>query len=95
MYVVPLAYTIMLSRYGAHTKQVEQTNTVITYYYAVSVPSRSNGISRTVLAANRINIIVWTSAYGCISRAVGRFQYLVVRTFKGLRLSYRGDRVVL
>ena len=85
----------MLSRYGAHTKQVEQTNSVITYYCAVSVPSRSNRISRTVLAANRINRIVWTSAYGCISRAVGRFQYLVVHTFKGLRLSYRGDRVVL
>ena len=95
MYVVPSAYTIMLSRYGAHTKQVEQTNSVITYYCAVSVPSRSNRISRTVLAANRIKRIVWTSAYGCISRAVGRFQYLDVRTFKGLRLSYRGDRVVL
>ena len=54
-----------------------------------------NRISRTVLAANRINRIVWTSAYGCISRAVGRSQYLVVRTFKGLHLSYRGDRVVL
>ena len=95
MYVVPSAYTIMLSRYGAHTKQVEQTNSVITYYCAVSVPSRSNRISRTVLAANRINRIVWTSAYGCISRAVGRFQYLAVHTFKGLRLSYRGDRVGL
>ena len=65
MYVVPSAYTIMLSRYGAHTKQVEQTNSVITYYCAVSVPSRSNRISRIVLAANRINRIVWTSAYGC------------------------------
>ena len=65
MYVVPSAYTIMLSRYGAHTKQVEQTNSVITYYCAVSVPSRSNRISRIVLAANRINIIVWTSSYGC------------------------------
>ena len=65
MYVVPSAYTIMLSRYGAHTKQVEQTNSVITYYCAVSVPSRSNIISRIVLAANRINRIVWTSAYGC------------------------------
>ena len=41
MYVVPSAYTVMLSRYGAHTKQVEQTNSVTTYYCAVSVPSRS------------------------------------------------------
>ena len=95
VYVVSSAYTIMLSRYRAHTKQVEQTNSVITYYCAVSVPFRSNRISRTVLAANILNRIVWTSAYGCISRAVGRFQYLVVHTFKGLRLIYRGDRVVL
>ena len=42
MYVVPPAYKIMLSRSGAHTKRAgEQTNSVITYYCAVSVPSRS------------------------------------------------------
>ena len=47
MYVVPSAYKIMLSRSGAHTKRLffflagEQTNSVITYYCAVSVPSRS------------------------------------------------------
>ena len=41
MYVVPSTYTIMLSRYGAHKKQVEQTNSVIRYYCAVRVPSRS------------------------------------------------------
>ena len=49
MYVVPSAYKIMLSRSGAHTKRFfcffflagEQTNSVITYYCAVSVPSRS------------------------------------------------------
>ena len=36
------AYKIMLSRSGAHTKRAgEQTNSVITYYCAVSVPSRS------------------------------------------------------
>ena len=47
MCVVPSAYKIMLSRCGAHTKRFvfllagEQTNSVITYYCAVSVPSRS------------------------------------------------------
>ena len=42
MYVVPPAYKIMLSRSGAHTKRAgEQTNSVITYYCAVSVQSRN------------------------------------------------------
>ena len=47
MYVVPSAYKIILSRSGAHTNRFcfflagEQTNSVITYNCAVSVPSRS------------------------------------------------------
>ena len=60
MYVVPPAYKIMLSRSGAHTKRAgEQTNSVITYYCAVSVLSRSKENKQ-----NCIDVSVWLHKWG-------------------------------
>ena len=83
MYVVPPAYKIMLSRSDAHTKRAgEQTNSVITYYCAVSVASRSKQNKH-----NCMDVSVWLHKWGGLN-------ILLCARFKRLPLSYWGSRVV-